>query len=223
MRVLIPHIPRSIVGHPTSFDGQCWMRDGESLEFMSPERLREQPNEASPSFPDENEPGERMWGEVMSPLAVERYYELIGARLPNEESRIRDFLRMHFVERAAFDPALFYVRRLGAVVLARSLRDFPDVEHHPIRVMRLRGGSITDMSLDRIYYRGYALSFSDAVEQIGPCCRPARRSGTASAAGIAIPRMWRYARSCPIPAFPRYRLTGSWTRSANATRASARR
>lgn len=48
--MLIPHIPRSIVGHPTSFDGQCWMRNGESLEFMSPERLRELPNEASPSF-----------------------------------------------------------------------------------------------------------------------------------------------------------------------------
>lgn len=166
LRVLILHIPRSIVGHPTSFDGQYWMRNGESLEFMSPERLRELLNEAAPSFLDENEPGARTWSEVASLLAVERYYELTGTRLPNEESQIRDFLRLHFVERAAFDSRLFYIRRLGAVTLARSLRDFPDVEYHTIRVMRLRGSSITDMSFDRIYDKGYALVFSDVIEQI---------------------------------------------------------
>lgn len=165
-RVLVLHVPRSIVGHPTSFEGQYWMRNGESLEFMSPERLRELLNEAAPSFLDENEPGARPWGEVVSLLAVERYYELTGARLPNEDSQIRDLLRLHFVERAAFDPTLFYIRRLGAIVLARSLRDFPDVEHRAIRVMRLRGRSVADMSFDRVYDRGYALAFFDAVEQI---------------------------------------------------------
>ncbi|MBT1167068.1 RNA-binding domain-containing protein [Bifidobacterium simiarum] len=165
-RVLILHIPRSIIGHPASFDGQYWMRNGESLEFMSPERLRELLNEAAPSFLDENEPGTYTWGEVTSRLAVERYYELTGSRLPNEESQIMDFLRLHFVERTAFDPRLFYIRRLGAVTLARSLRDFPDVEYHTIRVMRLRGSSITDLAFDRIYDKGYALVFSDVIDQI---------------------------------------------------------
>lgn len=165
-RVLILHIPRSIVGHPTSYEGQYWMRSGESLEPMSPERLRELLNEGVPSYLDENEPGTHSWDEIKLLLAVERYYELIGSRMPGEETQIRDFLRMHFVERTAFDASLFYIRRLGAITLARSLNDFPDVEHHTIRVMRLRGTSIADMVFDRVYSKGYAVVFDDVIEQI---------------------------------------------------------
>lgn len=165
-RVLILHIPRSVVGHPTSYEGRYWMRSGESLAPMSPERLRELLNEGAPSYLDENEPGTHSWDEIKLLLAVERYYELIGSRMPGEETQIRDFLRMHFVERTAFDASLFYIRRLGAITLARSLNDFPDVEHHTIRVMRLRGTSITDMVFDRTYSKGYAVVFDDVIDQI---------------------------------------------------------
>lgn len=165
-RVLILHIPRSVVGHPTSYEGRYWMRNGESLAPMSPERLRELLNEGAPSYLDENEPGTHSWDEIKLLPAVERYYELIGSRMPGEETQIRDFLRMHFVERTAFDASLFYIRRLGAITLARSLNDFPDVEHHTIRVMRLRGTSITDMVFDRTYSKGYAVVFDDVIDQI---------------------------------------------------------
>ena len=165
-RVLILHIPRSVVGHPTSYEGRYWMRSGESLAPMSPERLRELLNEGAPSYLDENEPGTHSWDEINLLPAVERYYELIGSRMPGEETQIRDFLRMHFVERTAFDASLFYIRRLGAITLARSLNDFPDVEHHTIRVMRLRGTSITDMVFDRTYSKGYAVVFDDVIDQI---------------------------------------------------------
>ena len=165
-RVLILHIPRSVVGHPTSYEGRYWMRSGESLAPMSPERLRELLNEGAPSYLDENEPGTHSWDEIKQLPAVERYYELIGSRMPGEETQIRDFLRMHFVERTAFDASLFYIRRLGAITLARSLNDFPDVEHHTIRVMRLRGTSITDMVFDRTYSKGYAVVFDDVIDQI---------------------------------------------------------
>lgn len=165
-RVLILHIPRSVVGHPTSYEGRYWMRSGESLAPMSPERLRELLNEGAPSYLDENEPGTHSWDEIKLLPAVERFYELIGSRMPGEETQIRDFLRMHFVERTAFDASLFYIRRLGAITLARSLNDFPDVEHHTIRVMRLRGTSITDMVFDRTYSKGYAVVFDDVIDQI---------------------------------------------------------
>lgn len=165
-RVLILHIPRSVVGHPTSYEGRYWMRSGESLAPMSPERLRELLNEGAPSYLDENEHGTHSWDEIKLLPAVERYYELIGSRMPGEETQIRDFLRMHFVERTAFDASLFYIRRLGAITLARSLNDFPDVEHHTIRVMRLRGTSITDMVFDRTYSKGYAVVFDDVIDQI---------------------------------------------------------
>lgn len=165
-RVLILHIPRSIIGHPTSYEGQYWMRSGESLEPMSPERLRELLNEGAPSYLDENEPGTHSWDEIKLLLAVERHYELIGSRMSGEETQIRDFLRMHFVERTAFDASLFCIRRLGAITLARSLNDFPDVEHHTIRVMRLRGTSITNMVFDRAYSKGYAVVFDDVIDQI---------------------------------------------------------
>lgn len=165
-RVLILHIPRSVVDHPTSYEGRYWMRSGESLAPMSPERLRELLNEGAPSYLDENEPGTHSWDEIKLLPAVERYYELIGSRMPGEETQIRDFLRMHFVERTAFDASLFYIRRLGAITLARSLNDFPDVEHHTIRVMRLRGTSITDMVFDRTYSKGYAVVFDDVIDQI---------------------------------------------------------
>ena len=165
-RVLILHIPRSVVGHPTSYEGRYWMRSGESLAPMSPERLRELLNEGAPSYLDENEPGTHSWDEIKLLPAVERYYELIGSRMPGEETQIRDFLRMHFVERTAFDASLFYIRRLGAITLARSLNDFPDVEHHTIRVMRLRGTAITDMVFDRTYSKGYAVVFDDVIDQI---------------------------------------------------------
>lgn len=165
-RVLILHIPRSVVGHPTSYEGRYWMRSGESLAPMSPERLRELLNEGAPSYLDENEPGTHSWDEIKLLPAVERYYELIGSRMPGEETQIRDFLRMHFVERTAFDASLFYIRRLGDITLARSLNDFPDVEHHTIRVMRLRGTSITDMVFDRTYSKGYAVVFDDVIDQI---------------------------------------------------------
>lgn len=165
-RVLILHIPRSVVGHPTSYEGRYWMRSGESLAPMSPERLRELLNEGAPSYLDENEPGTHSWDEIKLLPAVERYYELIGSRMPGEETQIRDFLRMHFVERTAFDASLFYIRRLGAITLARSLNDFPDVEHHTIRVMRLRGTSITDMVFDRTYSKGYAVVFDNVIDQI---------------------------------------------------------
>ena len=133
---------------------------------MSTERLRELLNEGAPSYLDENEPGAHSWDEIKLLLAVERYYELTGSRMPGEETQIRDFLRMHFVERVAFDPSLFYVRRLGAITLARSLNDFPDVEYHTIRVMRLRDTSIADMVFDRVYGKGYTVVFDDVIDQI---------------------------------------------------------
>ena len=166
MRVLILDIPRSIIGHPTSFDGRYWMRNGESLEQMSPERLHELLNEADPSFLDWNEPGVYGWDEINSLLAVERYYELTGKRIPNTKDQIDDFCRLHFVERAVSNSNSFYVRRLGAICLARSLHNFPDVEHHTIRVMRLRDSSVADMVADRIFEKGYAVTFDDVIAQI---------------------------------------------------------
>lgn len=165
-RVLLLHIPRSIVGHPASYEGQYWMRNGESLEPMSPERLRELLNELAPSYLDENEPNLHTWDEVKLLLAVEKYYELVGSRMPGEETQVQDFLRMHFVERSSFDASLFYIRRLGAITLARALNNFPDIEHHSIRLIQLQGNSITNTIFDRVYSKGYAVVFDDVIEQI---------------------------------------------------------
>lgn len=165
-RVLLLHIPRSIIGHPTSYEGQYWMRSGESLEPMSPERLRELLNEGAPSYLDENEPNLYTWDEVKLLLAVEKYYDLLGSRMPGEETQIRDFMRMHFVERSSFDTSLFYIRRLGAITFARALNDFPDIEYHSIRLIQLQARSITNTVFDRVYNKGYAVVFDDVIEQI---------------------------------------------------------
>ncbi|MFC0265958.1 RNA-binding domain-containing protein [Alloscardovia macacae] len=165
-RVLILHIPRSIPGRPTMYNGQYWMRNGESLQPMSQDRLRVLLNEVVPDWLDENEPGMYSWDEVQTLLAVEKYYDLLGVPVPNTSTKIDDFIRLKFVERSWRDPDKFYIRRLGALVLARDLDKFQDVRYRKIRVIQLRGSDITHAISDRYFSAGYAVVFAEALSYI---------------------------------------------------------
>lgn len=56
-RVLVFHVPSRPIGMAVQFGGQCWMREGDSLVPLSPERLRTIFNESGHDFTAEICPG----------------------------------------------------------------------------------------------------------------------------------------------------------------------
>ena len=106
-RVVVCHIPTRPPGTAVHHDGRYWMRSGEELRAMSPDRLRQIFEEGKPDWLNRRARTGLSASEVISLLDTRMYFERLGQPYPATPRRILE--RLHgdkLVGEDSKDPSL---------------------------------------------------------------------------------------------------------------------
>lgn len=94
-------------------------------------------------------------------LDTQTFFELLNLPYPGAREGVIDRL----VQERLLDETggRFAVRRLGALLLAKRLEDFPDLARKAPRVVVFSGASKTETRLDQTGTKGYAVGFQNLI------------------------------------------------------------
>jgi predicted HTH transcriptional regulator len=163
-RVLVFHVPSRPRGTAYHHDGKYLMRAGEALVPMSEDQLRRIFAEGQPDWLEEPSRSGLDAQAVVELLDTQTFFELLKLPYPTERAGVLDRLvRERLVDDAA---GAYAIRRLGALLLARRLADFPDVSRRAPRVVVYSGASKLETRLDETGSRGYATGFQNLVQLV---------------------------------------------------------
>ncbi|MGH9930562.1 MAG: ATP-binding protein [Pyrinomonadaceae bacterium] len=163
-RVVIFHIPSRDRGTARQHEGAYWMRSGEELKPMTPERLKEIFEEGKPDWLEGHSATGLTAEEVVELLDTQTFFTLLGMTYPSErEAVIGRLVTERLVD--AGDDGL-RIRRIGALLLAKRLEDFPDLSRKAPRVVVYIGGSKIETKLDQLGTKGYAVGFQGLVKYV---------------------------------------------------------
>jgi ATP-dependent DNA helicase RecG len=161
-RVLVFHIPSRPRGTAYHYHGKYLMRAGEALVPMREDQLRRIFAEGRPDWIEEPSRAGLDAQQVVELLDTQTLFELLKLPYPTERAGVLDRLvRERLVDEAA---GSYTIRRLGALLLARRLEDFPNVSRKAPRVVVYTGASKLETRLDQTGGRGYAVGFQNLVQ-----------------------------------------------------------
>jgi len=160
-RVLVFHIPSRPRGTAYHYDGKYLMRAGEALVPMSEDRLRGIFAEGQPDWLEEPSRMGLDAQQVVELLDTQTFFELLKLPYPTERAGVLERLvNEHLVDESN---GAYTIRRIGALLLARRLEDFPDVARKALRVVVYSGASKLETRLDQTGSLGYAVGFQRLV------------------------------------------------------------
>lgn len=160
-RVLLFHIPSRPRGTAYHLQGKYLMRSGESLVPMSEDQLRRIFAEGQPDWLEEAAGAEVDDQQVIELLDTQTFFELVKLPYPTARAGVLErLLRERLVDDMG---GSFTIRRLGAVLLAKRLDDFPEMARRAARVVVYSGASKLETKLDQSGTRGYAVGFQRLV------------------------------------------------------------
>lgn len=160
-RVLVFHIPSRPRGTAYHLKGRYLMRSGASLVPMSEDQLRRIFAEGQPDWLEETSRGDLEGQQVTELLDTQTLFSLLKLPYPARRAGVLDRLvRERLVDEHA---GAFSIRRVGALLLARRLEDFPDISRKAPRVVVYNGVSKLDTRLDQVGGLGYAVGFQGLV------------------------------------------------------------
>lgn len=160
-RVLVFCIPSRPRGTAYHLDGAYLMRAGEGLVPMSEDQLRRIFAEGGPDWLEEPARENVDAQGVIDLLDTQSYFELMKLPYPSTREGVLDRL---VSERLIDLKATGYtIRRLGALLLAKLLEEFPDLYRKAPRVVVYKGNSKLETKLDQLGGKGYAVGFQGLV------------------------------------------------------------
>ncbi|MGH8067334.1 MAG: ATP-binding protein [Candidatus Entotheonellia bacterium] len=160
-RVLVFDIPSRPHGTAYHLDGAYLMRSGESLVPMSEDQLRRIFAEGGPDWLEEHSMTGLDTQQVVELLDMQTFFELLKLPYPTDRSGVIDRLVLdRLVDKMG---GTYAIRRLGALLLAKRLDDFPDLARKVPRVMVYTGVSKLETRLDQTGTKGYAVGFEGLV------------------------------------------------------------
>lgn len=163
-RVLVFHIPSRPRGTAYHHEGAYLMRSGESLVPMSEDRLREIFAEGAPDWLEEISQYGLSEDDVAELLDTQTYFELLGLPYPSARSGVIDrLLQDQLIEERN---GQYAVKRIGALLLAKRLQDFPELGRKSPRVVVYTGTSKLETKIDQEGTLGYAVGFQRLVRFI---------------------------------------------------------
>lgn len=163
-RVVVVEIPGRPRGTAYNLDGRYLMRSGESLVSMSEDRLRAIFGEGKPNWLEEISRASMTGQEVIDSLDTQTFFELLNESFPTDSAAILDRLVRERLLVKSSDR--YDLVRLGGILLARQLDDFPDIQRKAPRVVVYNGVSKLDTKLDQIGAKGYAVGFRGLISFI---------------------------------------------------------
>ena len=160
-RVLVFQIPSRPRGTAYHLDGKYLMRSGEQLVPMSEDQLRRIFAEGEPDWLEEHSKAGLDAQQVVDLLDTQTYFELMKLPYPTQQAGVIERL----VSERLIDEVhgSYSIRRLGALLLAKRLRDFPDLSRKAPRVLVYSGTSKLETKLDQVGTLGYAVAFQSLV------------------------------------------------------------
>jgi ATP-dependent DNA helicase RecG len=163
-RVLVFHIPSRPRGTAYHLDGAYFMRSGEDLVPMSEDQLRRIFAEGEPDWLEEASMQGLDAQRVIDLLDTQAFFDLMKLPYPTDRNGVIDRLSQ---ERLIDEQAGSYaVRRIGALLLAKRLKDLVDLSRKAPRVVVYSGISKLETKLDQIGRKGYAVGFQGLVRLI---------------------------------------------------------
>lgn len=163
-RVVVFHIPSRPRGTAYHLEGTYFMRAGEELVPMSEDQLRRIFAEGEPDWLEEYlRPGLDA-AQVVELLDTQTFFELLKLPYPANQTGVLDRLCQERL--VDLEAGHYAIRRLGALLLAKRLPDFPDISRKAPRVVVYTGNSKLDTKLDQPGIKGYAVGFRELVHFI---------------------------------------------------------
>jgi predicted HTH transcriptional regulator len=160
-RVLVFHIPSRPQGTPCNVDGAYLMRSGESLVPMTPDCLRAIFDEGKPNWLEEHSKSGLDAQQVVELLDTQTFFELLRLPYPKDRSGVIERLRQ--LELIDLDDSCYAIRRIGALLLAKRLDQFPELSRKAPRVITYSGTSKMETASDFPGNKGYAVGFRGLV------------------------------------------------------------
>ena len=160
-RVVVFRIPSRPTGTAYHLDGRYLMRSGEELVSMSEDQLRRIFGEGKHDWLEESTVDDLGDEDVIEALDTQRYFELLQQPYPNRREGVLARLESERLIDKVGDR--YSIRRLGALLLAKSLRAFPELSRKAPRVVVYLGPSKLETKLDQIGEGGYASGFQGLV------------------------------------------------------------
>lgn len=101
-------------------------------------------------------------GEALNLIHYSSYFELIGQLQPtSQEGLVECMLRESIMVKQ--DNGLYAITNLGAILFARQLSDFSQVERKALRIVQYKGNHKLEMLKEHTDPRGYAVAFESVV------------------------------------------------------------
>lgn len=161
-RVLVFHIPSRPRGTAYHLDGAYLMRSGQALVPMSEDQLRQIFAEGEPDWLEEHSCTGLDAVQLVEVLDTQTFFELLKLPYPTKRSGVIDrLLRERLIDKV---DGAYAIRRLGALLLAKRLDDFPDLVRKAPRVVVYTGISKLETRLDQPGTKGYAVGFQGLVD-----------------------------------------------------------
>lgn len=163
-RIVVFHIPPRPRGTAYHLDGSYLMRSGEELVPMSEDQLRRIFAEGEPDWIEEQSRRGLDAQQVVELLDTQTFFELLKLPYPTSQNGVLDRLQQERL--VDLENGGFAIRRLGALLLARRLQDFPDISRKTPRVVVYSGTSKLETRLDQSGTKGYAVGFQGLVQLV---------------------------------------------------------
>jgi len=160
-RVLVFSVPSRLKGTAYHLEGKYLMRSGESLVPMSEDQLRKIFAEGKPDWLEEHSKTSVTVDEVIRTLDTQTFFELLKLPYPTDQHGVIDRLTSERLIDRIGDT--YAIRRLGGLLLAKKIVEFPDLARKAPRVVVYTGKSKLQTKLDQTGAMGYAVGFQRLV------------------------------------------------------------
>lgn len=163
-RVLVFRIPSRPRGNAYEYEGAYLMRVGESLVGMSSDQLRQIFAEGAPDWLNGTEKSNVSKADIVRLLDTQTYFDLLDRPYPTTQTQVVErILEGRLIEKQHNS---YSISRLGALLLAKSLNDFPDMKLKAPRVVVYEGKTKLSTRSDMTGDKGYAVGFQGLVDYI---------------------------------------------------------
>ena len=163
-RVVVFSIPARPKGAAYHHDGAYLMRSGEALVPMSEDQLRKIFAEGQPSWLENPAVRDVPSQDVVQLLDTQTFFELLRLPYPTDQAGVlARLLDERLIEQST---AGFNILRIGAVLLAKDMRQFPDISRKAARVIVYSGESKMQTISDVTGGKGYAVGFAGLVQYV---------------------------------------------------------
>lgn len=163
-RILIFIIPSRPRGTAYHYEGAYLMRSGEELVPMSEDQLRKIFAEGQPNWLEETALKNVSAQDVVQLLDTQTFFDLLNLPYPtNQSGVIEKLISEKLIEKTDAD---FNILNIGAVLLAKNLKNFSSIQRKATRVIVYKGESKLETLSDLTGEKGYAVGFTGLVQYV---------------------------------------------------------